>query len=118
MHKASDFVYAPEFKAVELDSTVLRKIEQIKKEKIISKIIIGYQGKDNKIYYSDNEANRKREFNIFDELSDEKRALFVLLVLYDIEKKKYVKMSRMAFYYDEYLPSKADCASYMDYPID
>ena len=31
LHKASDFVYDPEFKAVELDSTVLRKIEQIKK---------------------------------------------------------------------------------------
>ena len=120
MVKASDFLYDPDFEFIELDSNILKKIEEIKAEKKITKIVIGYQGKDNKIYYSDNNGhNARSNFSIFDEIiNGDRTSLFILFVIYDNEKKSYVKLSRMAFYYDEYLPDKVECTSCKDFPLD
>ena len=86
----------------------------------ITKIVIGYKGKDNKIYYSDNNVqNARSNFSIFDEIiNGERKYAFVLFVMYDIEKKSFVKLSRMSFYYDEYLPEKVECSSCKDFPLD
>ena len=51
MLKASDFLYDPNLNSIGIDSIALRKIEEIKKDEKIDKIVIGYQGKDNKVYY-------------------------------------------------------------------
>lgn len=120
MVKATDFLYDPDFKSMELDSTILKNIEKIKERKEITKIVIGYQGKDNKIYYSDNNVqNARSNFSIFDEIiNGERKYAFVLFVMYDIEKKSFVKLSRMSFYYDEYLPEKVECTSCKDFPLD
>ena len=120
MVKATDFLYDPNFKSMELDSTILKNIEKIKERKEITKIVIGYQGKDNKIYYSDNNVqNARSNFSIFDEIiNGERKYAFVLFVMYDIEKKSFVKLSRMSFYYDEYLPEKVECSSCKDFPLD
>ena len=51
MVKATDFLYDPNLNSIELDSIVLRKVEEIKKDEKINKIIVCYQDKSKKIYY-------------------------------------------------------------------
>lgn len=117
--KASDFLYDSNLNSVELDSIALRKIDKIKKDEKIDKIVVCYQDKSKKIYYSYNVQKENENAGLFDEIvNDERRALAVLAVMYDSGKKACVKLTRFKFYYDEYLPDKVDLSYWEDYPLD
>lgn len=118
--KASDFLYDPNLNSIGIDSIALRKIVEIKKDEKIDKIVIGYQDKDNKVYYSnDNDKKENNNYNLFDEIKNgTKQALAVLAVMYNPEKKSFVKLTQFNFYYDEYLPDKVDFSYWEDYPFE
>ena len=120
MLKASDFLYDSNLNSIELDSIVLRKVEEIKKDEKINKIIVCYQDKSKKIYYShNNEPKENKSAELFDEIiNGKRRALAVLAVMYNPEEKSFVKLTRFKFYYDEYLPDKVELSYWEDYPLD
>lgn len=118
--KASDFLYDPNLNSIELDSMVLKKIEDINKDENINKIVVGYQSQDKKIYYSNEYGHKENDYySLFDEITNgQKKALHVLAAMYDPNKKSFVKLALLAFYYDEHLPNKVDFSSWEDYRLD
>lgn len=118
--KVSDFLYDPNLNSIELDSMVLKKIEDINKDENINKIVVGYQSQDKKIYYSNKYGHKENDYySLFDEITNgQKKALHVLAAMYDPNKKSFVKLALLAFYYDEHLPNKVDFSSWEDYRLD